>query len=38
MSEHWVGVGWIDGVSLGLVEDDHGRRRRLEQIGRSRSI
>ena len=25
MSEHWVGVRWIDGVSLGLVEDDHGR-------------
>ena len=25
MSEHWVGIGRIDGVGLGLVENDHCR-------------
>ena len=24
MSEGWGGIGWINGVGLGLVEDDHG--------------
>ena len=38
MCEDWVGIGWIDGVGLGLVENDHGRGCCWIQIGRSRPI